>query len=100
MRRAFSPLSARRFLLIRTEDLSGISGTGVVAEGIAFSTGKIALAWIRPPFAIGIFDSVFDMMSVHGHQGKTNVHWVDDNAHEEGCPQISVTPQVTLGQES
>ena len=35
----------RTFILNRLEDESGISGTGIVAEGIQFSTGKCAIGW-------------------------------------------------------
>src|SRR5579872_1239536 len=35
----------RRFVLVRHEDVSGVSGTGVVAEGVAFSNGVVALQW-------------------------------------------------------
>ena len=34
---------ARRFLLLREEDISGVSGTGIVAEGIEFYDGVCAL---------------------------------------------------------
>jgi hypothetical protein len=33
----------RLFLLIRNEDVSGVSGTGIVAEGVEFSDGTVAM---------------------------------------------------------
>lgn len=33
----------RRFELHREEDVSGVSGTGVVAEGVAFSDGRVLM---------------------------------------------------------
>ena len=45
----------RRFVLIRNEDISGTSGTGEVAEGTIFTSGKVALNWLREPFSIGIY---------------------------------------------
>lgn len=35
----------QRFRLVRHEDVSGVSGTGVVAEGVLFSSGKAVLSW-------------------------------------------------------
>lgn len=37
----------RIFVLKRKEDPSGISGTGVVAEGVEFHDGSVALRWIK-----------------------------------------------------
>lgn len=33
----------RTFLLVRTYDVSGVSGTGIAAEGIEFTDGAVAL---------------------------------------------------------
>lgn len=46
--REVNPLTAaraRRFHLVRDDDETGISGTGVVAEGIEFSNGMCAACW-------------------------------------------------------
>lgn len=99
MRRALIDRPARRFVLVRAEDMSGVSGTGIVAEGIAFSTGKVALAWIRPPFAIGIFESVFDLMAVHGHQGKTKVRWVDQEERDADHSQKLSVAWMSFGED-
>ncbi len=99
MRRALFDKPARRFFLVRAEDMSGVSGTGIVAEGVAFSTGKVVLAWIRPPFAIGIFESVFDLMAVHGHQGKTKVRWVDQEEREACHSQKLPVACMPLGED-
>ena len=39
-------MTARRFELHRDDDVSGVSGTGVVAEGVLFSSGRVALEWL------------------------------------------------------
>jgi len=36
----------KKFWLKRIEDFSGISGTGIVAEGVIFSNGKAILSWL------------------------------------------------------
>ncbi len=34
------------FRLIRDEDVTGISGTDIVAEGTLFSNGEVVVAWL------------------------------------------------------
>ena len=56
----------RRFLLERIEDVSGVAGTGWVAEGIQFTNGCVALTWRvvnGEPVAIGDFSSVADQLT-------------------------------------
>jgi len=68
----------RRFVLVRHQDVSGVSGTGVVAEGVRFSDGVVVLRWLRPPNAISIYPSVGEVLAVHGHNGLTELHWMDE----------------------
>ncbi len=65
----------RTFLLRRTEDESGISGTGNVAEGVEFSNGKCVLCWITQYRSMAVYDSIRELESIHGHDGKTQVVW-------------------------
>lgn len=67
----------RRFALYRYEDESGISGTGVIAEGIQFSSGGCVLAWITETPSINIYENIDEIMLIHGHQGKTEIRWID-----------------------
>lgn len=76
----------RRFLLMRHEDHSGVSGTGVVAEGIAFTDGVVSLRWIVPegnpghgyPTSVVFHDEgVASVTRIHGHGGSTKVIWLD-----------------------
>lgn len=67
----------RRFLLVRESDPSGVSGTGIVAEGVEFSDGMAVLRWLREPYGLNVYLSVEDLLAVHGHGGKTWMHWID-----------------------
>jgi hypothetical protein len=60
------------FALVRLEDETGISGTGIVAYGIVFPSGKVSLEWHQQT---GLFnwDSLEAMLDIHGHKGKTIV---------------------------
>ncbi len=67
----------RRFYLLRLEDVSGVSGTGVVAEGVVFSTGKVVLSWRSEYESVTIYDSLPDLEAIHGHEGRTRIQWLD-----------------------
>jgi hypothetical protein len=67
----------RRFVLFRNEDETGVSGTGIVAEGIQFSSGKCVISWLSSTPSIEVYDTVDELERVHGHGGKTRVRWVD-----------------------
>lgn len=67
----------RRFMLLRVEDESGISGTGMVAEGVQFTDGRCAMRWRTDLRSTALYDSIEDLESIHGHGGKTVVVWID-----------------------
>ena len=64
---------AKLFYLQRTEDENGISGTGRIAQGVIFDNGKVALTWLSDTPSTGVYDSIGDVRSIHGHEGKTEV---------------------------
>ena len=72
-----------RFLLIRDEDVSGVSGTGVVAEGVLFSTGKVVLSLCSEYRSVTVYDAVSDLETVHGHEGRTRIEWLDARVPSE-----------------
>lgn len=68
----------RRFKLIRVEDETGISGEGVVAEGVEFTSGICVLSWLTEIRSIAaIYDSIDVIDHIHGHNGKTLIVWDD-----------------------
>lgn len=67
----------RRFHLVRRKDPSGVSGTGVVAEGAVWSSGAVALHWPGHPRATSVWGSLEDLVAAHGHNGSTVVEWLD-----------------------
>ena len=69
-------MESKPFLLIRDVDETGVSGTGVVAIGFQFPTGRVVIEWLVTPFALGIFSSLKELKDVHGHGGKTRVEFI------------------------
>ncbi len=76
-------VTMRRFVLYRHEDVSGVSGTGLVAEGVRFSDGTVVLHWLRAPYQTGLFPGIGDLLAVHGHGGRTELRWLDDPLRSE-----------------
>jgi hypothetical protein len=69
----------RRFELHRDTDATGVSGTGVVAEGVAFTDGTVALRWRGDwPTSVVFHDrGVEAVRHIHGHGGATRLVWLD-----------------------
>jgi hypothetical protein len=70
------PTLIRVFELLRDEDMTGISGTGKVAEGVEFSDGTVAMRWTTGVASTAIYRHIDDVIYIHGHQGRTRVHWI------------------------
>lgn len=73
----------RRFYLSRQEDPTGISGTGVVADGVVWQDGTVTIKWLGDHSSEVSWRRLEDMEYIHGHGGKTMVIWRDD---ENGYP--------------
>lgn len=69
----------RRFCLVRTVDVSGISGTGWVAEGVEFSDGVCVIRWRGEHQSTVVWPSMEDVIAIHGHGGATQIGWLDDS---------------------
>jgi hypothetical protein len=67
----------RRFQLVRDVDATGVSGTGVVVEGVRFTDGTVALRWLSEHTSTAIYASIDDVEKIHGHDGATRVVWLD-----------------------
>lgn len=63
----------KTFKLVRNIDVSGVSGTGIVAEGVQFHDGQCVLSWFGRFHSITVWPNIDDVISVHGHEGATEV---------------------------
>jgi hypothetical protein len=72
------------FELHREVDVTGISGTGVVAEGVEFTDQTVVMRWLvtgtsRPAFVrptTVMHEGMHSVEALHGHDGKTKVVWL------------------------
>jgi hypothetical protein len=69
--------SLKRFRLVRAEDVSGTSGTGVVAEGVEFSNGQVTMHWLSQLESIEVCANIRVVEAIHGHEGRTKIEWLD-----------------------
>jgi hypothetical protein len=70
----------RRFYLQRDADVSGVSGTGQVAEGVIFTGGWVAMTWTNegPRFtSLSVYPDIQTVERIHGHGGRTRVVYLD-----------------------
>lgn len=68
----------RRFHLQRHNDETGVSGTGTVAEGTQYQDGTITMRWcVNPARSTTTYDNHHDVTTIHGHDGKTEIIWID-----------------------
>lgn len=69
----------RRFLLVRRRDITGKSGEGIIAEGVAWRGGPAFLHWVTEYESFVHWPGGIEaILAVHGHEGATVVRWLDD----------------------
>ena len=65
------------FQLQRDVDVSGVSGTGIVADGVVFPRGTTIIEWRGELSSTAIYKSIEDLEAIHGHNGATKIVWVE-----------------------
>lgn len=82
-------LVPRRFEVHRQQDMTGVSGVGVVADGVQFPDGTTVVRWRElaeddPHYVRGVrattvvFPGVEAVAALHGHDGATRLVWLDE----------------------
>jgi len=70
-------MKMKQFYLHRIEDISGVSGTGIIAHGMILPSGRVVMEWVTTHKSIAIYDSIDEIQLLHAHKGKTNLVYVD-----------------------
>ncbi|MFK4085560.1 hypothetical protein ACI2LF_15710 [Kribbella sp. NPDC020789] len=60
----------RRFWLVQRE-------AGIVAEGIVWSSGQVAVHWPGQPLATSQWASLEGLLAVHGSGERATIEWID-----------------------
>lgn len=66
-------IKVQPFYLLRHEDVHGISGTGIVAIGAIYPSGKCVIEWITFTSSMNIYNNFEQVKEIHGHEGRTEV---------------------------
>jgi hypothetical protein len=67
----------RLFELHRDVDVTGVSGTGVVASGVEFDDGTTVIRWKGETPSTVVWTDLADAEAIHGHVGSTRFVWLD-----------------------
>ncbi len=70
----------RRFVLERGTDPTGISGTGIVAAGVVWPSGKVTFEWRAPDCSLTTHMDLAAVTRIHCHNGATVIRWLDPPA--------------------
>lgn len=99
-------MSTRTFTIHRDHDVTGISGTGHVADGVVFPDGVAVIRWrdlgleaaqrgVRPTTVV--FDSIESVEALHGHNGATRIVWGSETATCKHCGRTIGSPRHNSG---
>lgn len=83
---------ARLFTMVRNGDETGVSGTGIVADGIEFPNGMVAVCWRSKTPSVNVYRSFVEFKHVHidAHPSNdTEIHWqktVEDEVEKQDAP--------------
>lgn len=66
---------SRLFVLQRDVDHTGVSGTGIVADGVQFPDGTVVTRWRSATASTVVWARIENALTVHGYDGATRVVW-------------------------
>lgn len=61
----------KTFYLQRNVDVSGVSGTGIIAYGVILPSGKVVMEWVTTYGSIAIYETIHEVQVLHAHKGST-----------------------------
>jgi hypothetical protein len=71
----------RLFYLDRTEDVSGTSGIGRVAEGCIFDNDTAVLVWLTQYSSTAVYRNIDELEKIHSHNGKTKIVYLNQGEY-------------------
>jgi hypothetical protein len=75
-------MAGRTFQLHRIVDLSGVSGTGIVADGVLWPDGMCTVHWRGNYPTDATHLSLESVIHIHGHEGHSYIRFDDEGHHE------------------
>ncbi len=72
---------AQPFLLVRDVDVTGVSGEGIVADGVLWPDGTVSVRWRGDQPSVVFWDNGMEAVAeIHGHDGKTRAVFEHDDS--------------------
>ncbi len=74
------------FAMVRHNDVSGVSGTGRVLDGVVFPNGKVVVCWRHTISSMGTYDSfeIFKTIHIDSHPtNNTEIVWLTEPPFED-----------------
>lgn len=80
-------MTGATFTIHRFEDPSGVSGTGVIAEGWESSSGDwVVLLWLSDKPSMEIHRDIRAVEQIHGHGGSSQIVWDTPTQYTPSIP--------------
>lgn len=91
--------TARLFTLERDTDVSGISGTGTVADGVVWPDGSVTVRWRGNRPSTVNWGRIEDVEAINGHGGATRIVYAAERREtdDEPWPREKPMPSFTWG---
>jgi hypothetical protein len=72
-----NPVPFKRFNIVRSKDISGVSGIGIVAVGVVFPDHSAVLKWLSEVHSTIVYNNISEVEKIHGHEGATRIEYID-----------------------
>jgi hypothetical protein len=92
------PVSVSPFVLRRHEDVTGVSGTGIVADGALFPAAggsKAVVRWRGERGSTVVWDNLRHVQEIHGHDGRTLVELLPVGELIAALKAVAAIPDAT-----
>ncbi|WP_207936001.1 hypothetical protein [Actinomadura sp. KC216] len=87
----------RRFQLVRDVDVTGVSGTGIVADGVLWPDQTATVRWRGDMPSTVNWDNIAHAERVHGHGGATRFEWLDHDPEADEVQWLRELVHVVYG---
>ncbi|MFF1790789.1 hypothetical protein ACFVX9_30530 [Kitasatospora sp. NPDC058243] len=98
---ALPPVTAQPFILRRHHDVTGVSGTGIVADGVLFpAAGKsrAVVRWRGERGSTVVWDHLGHVKEIHGHDGATVIELVPVDDLIAALKAVAAIPDMTANE--
>jgi hypothetical protein len=86
------------YAMMRREDASGVSGSGLVAWVTRYPNGKCSVAWHAGPVrSVVVYDALIEVEAIHGHGGRTELVRVFPSGSDLCAQRLALAGSESVG---